>query len=144
MCPALASPANGFVNVNRRTPGGVAEYLCNSGFSIQPETSRVRTCQSNGRWSGVNPICNGNNFYGSNDVKILPIADRVNCQDPGTPANGRRLLSSTFEGAVVEYFCSRGFELEGDQQRTCQSNGQWSGALPVCKRISETTLQFWN
>ena len=135
LCPPLNSPANGAVSINRRTPGGTATYSCNDGFTVRPASSQIRTCQTNGQWTGVDPGCQGKYYL----LKFLlhnNTANRVNCGDPGTPANGRRLLSSTLEGSVVRYFCSRGFELEGDQQRTCQSNGQWSGSLPVCRRIS--------
>lgn len=62
---------------------------------------------------------------------------RVNCGDPGTPSNGCRVLGTTLEGDIVRYFCSEGYELEGDQQRTCQTSGLWSGQLPICKQISE-------
>ena len=63
-------------------------------------------------------------------------AIQVDCGDPGTPVNGRRKLTTTFEGDIVEYFCSTGFDLEGDQERKCQSNGLWTGQLPICRQIS--------
>lgn len=66
------------------------------------------------------------------------LENRANCGDPGTPVNGRRVLGTTFQGDIVRYFCSQGFQLEGDQQRVCQRNGQWSGQLPICRRRSKT------
>ncbi|XP_019850127.1 PREDICTED: CUB and sushi domain-containing protein 3-like [Amphimedon queenslandica] len=119
-CSSLSAPANGNVDISRRTPGGVATYSCNEGFTLQPSASRTRTCQRNGRWSGVGPICRAN---------------RANCGDPGTPVNGRRVLGTTLEGDTVRYFCRQGFELVGNRERVCQSNGQWSGQLPLCSRL---------
>lgn len=57
LCPSLRSPANGEVEVNRRTPGGTASYNCDTGFMIDPASSNVRTCQQNGEWTGVDPVC---------------------------------------------------------------------------------------
>ena len=59
----------------------------------------------------------------------------VDCDDPGSPSNGdRRLVSTTFR-SQVQYECRRGYRLEGASERTCQSNGQWSGNLPSCVLI---------
>ena len=59
----------------------------------------------------------------------------VDCGDPGTPRNGRRLLT----GSVVKYYCNSGYRLVGSWQRKCQSNGKWSRSLPSCKRETENT-----
>lgn len=57
----------------------------------------------------------------------------VDCGDPGVLQNGgRNFSSSTKFGSVVTYMCADDFRLTGTQNRTCQSNGRWSGALPVC------------
>lgn len=71
-------------------------------------------------------------------TRLMILENRANCGDPGTPVNGRRVLGTTFQGDIVRYFCSQGFQLEGDQQRVCQRNGQWSGRLPICRRVSKT------
>ena len=56
----------------------------------------------------------------------------VDCDDPGTPLNGKRQLNITTFGSIVEFSCNNGYELVGRQQRTCGSTGQWSGSVPVC------------
>ena len=56
----------------------------------------------------------------------------VGCGDPGTPTNGQRSLSSTTYNSVVTYTCDVRYTLQGMNNRTCQSNGQWSGSLPQC------------
>ena len=58
----------------------------------------------------------------------------MDCGDPGTPTDGSRTINSTIVGSVVMYSCNEGFMLEGDENRVCQSNQEWSGELPNCIR----------
>ena len=59
----------------------------------------------------------------------------VDCGDPGTPGNGTVMLfNDTLEGSIARYMCNFGFMLVGNQERICQSNGNWSGSLPSCMR----------
>ena len=34
--------------------------------------------------------------------------------------------------AVANYTCNEGYNLLGDEMRTCQVDGQWAGAEPTC------------
>ena len=34
--------------------------------------------------------------------------------------------------AVAAYTCDQGYDLVGDEMRTCQTNGQWTGVEPNC------------
>ena len=54
------------------------------------------------------------------------------CGDPGTPVNGRRLISGYTERHTVNYTCDVGFELSGVATRMCLPNGTWSANLPTC------------
>ncbi len=36
--------------------------------------------------------------------------------------------------SFVTYSCNTGYTRSGDQTRTCQANGDWSGSEPVCNR----------
>ena len=47
--------------------------------------------------------------------------------------NGRVDLTGTFVGATATYSCVTGYILEGDRQRECQNNGQWTGSEPSCR-----------
>ena len=58
------------------------------------------------------------------------------CDDPVTPTNGQRSLSSTTYNSVVTYTCDVGYTLQGVNSRTCQSDGQWSGSVPQCFKKS--------
>lgn len=35
-------------------------------------------------------------------------------------------------GSVATHTCNSGFSLSGDMERTCQSNGVWTGAVASC------------
>ena len=70
-CGQLDNPVNGFVETLLSTTfGSIVEYGCNFGFL--PIGNLVRTCQSNGQWSGSEPTCvpSGNNYYYSIQDKI--------------------------------------------------------------------------
>ena len=54
MCPPLSDPPNGDVTW---PVGSVATYTCNSGFELVG--NEMRTCQSDGIWSGEEPVCTG-------------------------------------------------------------------------------------
>ena len=55
-CGPLSNPENGRVSVMNATLR--AFYTCNHGYRLEGGASR--TCQSSGRWSGVEPRCQGN------------------------------------------------------------------------------------
>ncbi|NXO60298.1 PAMR1 protease, partial [Aramus guarauna] len=67
--------------------------------------------------------------------------DEKNCSDPGGPLNGyRRVVEDTGVlngryakiGTVIAFFCNNSYVLSGNEQRTCQDNGEWSGKQPIC------------
>ena len=45
-------------------------------------------------------------------------------------------------GAIASYTCSEGYDLIGDEMRTCQVDGQWTGAelTCMCKFTVECTV----
>ena len=46
--------------------------------------------------------------------------------------HGIGCYNTTSSGSVVTYQCDEGYSLSGESQQTCQSNGAWSGSIPVC------------
>ena len=57
------------------------------------------------------------------------------CGDPGTPDNGHRCCQNAFKtGVKIDFYCEEGYQMEGDEERTCQEDGMWSGVQPVCNR----------
>ena len=66
----------------------------------------------------------------SNITECEPLTDptngNINCElgDNGVPT----------DGDTCSYTCNDGYELTGNEMRTCQSNGSWSGNHDVCSR----------
>ena len=48
---------DGSVDTGLSIEGVIANYTCNTGFSLVDNAERV--CQSSGQWSGMNPSCQG-------------------------------------------------------------------------------------
>ncbi|CAI8007489.1 hypothetical protein GBAR_LOCUS5223 [Geodia barretti] len=56
-CPELQNPADGSVTYDSLHVGSRAVYTCSQGFRLVGCDS-VRTCGSDGAWSGQPPLCN--------------------------------------------------------------------------------------
>ena len=69
-------------------------------------------------------------------VYISPHAVVVSCGDPGTPANGQKVLEGDTFRSTVRYSCDEGYTLRGDRTRVCHSSGEWTGELPRCESES--------
>lgn len=61
------------------------------------------------------------------------------CGDPGIPSNGTRLGTQFSVGSTVEYKCNEGFKLVGTRTRTCLITQRWSGFLPYCEAVEDTS-----
>ncbi|KAM4899362.1 inactive serine protease PAMR1 isoform 1-T1 [Sylvia borin] len=69
------------------------------------------------------------------------VLEEKNCSDPGGPLNGYRrvvedtgLLNGRYAkiGTVIAFFCNNSYVLSGNEKRTCQDDGEWSGKQPIC------------
>ena len=58
-CPSLSDPVNGMINCTLRvgvpTEGDTCSYTCNDDYELTG--NEMRTCQSDGSWSGDNDVC---------------------------------------------------------------------------------------
>ncbi|XP_010022822.1 PREDICTED: inactive serine protease PAMR1, partial [Nestor notabilis] len=124
MCRTPGAPAHGIVEGDDFKYGAQVYFKCNAGYSLKG--SRVAYCQLDGIWSTHHPEC---------------VLDEKNCSDPGGPLNGyRRVVEDTGAlngryakiGTVIAFFCNNSYVLSGNEQRTCQDNGEWSGKQPIC------------
>ena len=57
----MFDPANGKVQLISLDEGSTATYTCDEGFDFTGG-DKFRTCQSDGQWSGQEPICEGNMY----------------------------------------------------------------------------------
>lgn len=71
----------------------------------------------------------------------LLVVEERNCSDPGGPVNGYKkitggpgLVGGRYAkiGTIVSFFCNNSYVLSGNEKRTCQQNGEWSGKQPIC------------
>ncbi|KAM5247050.1 inactive serine protease PAMR1 isoform 3-T3 [Ctenodactylus gundi] len=69
------------------------------------------------------------------------LLEEKNCSDLGGPINGYKkvtggpgLLEGRYAkiGTVMSFFCNNSYVLSGNEKRTCQQNGEWSGKQPIC------------
>ena len=63
----------------------------------------------------------------------------IRCDHLLTPSNGNTSCSSGrvgegYEGDTCSFTCNTGYELNGSDTRTCQSNGSWSGIKVTCRK----------
>jgi len=114
-CPGLANPTNGSVSAPTTNRGDSAVYSCDTGYNLLG--SKTRTCQADGTWNAAEPTCT-----------------IVDCGALTSPANGSVSASPTTYGSTATYTCQTGYGLVGTSPRTCQADGTWSDAAPVCSQ----------
>lgn len=75
-------------------------------------------------------------------IYLIAVFFSAGCDDPGIPSNGKRRGSHFTVRKRLYFSCDRGFRLIGERHIQCQSNLQWSGKIPTCKR-KNTLLITW-
>uniref|UniRef100_A0A8C7PT42 Sushi, von Willebrand factor type A, EGF and pentraxin domain-containing protein 1 n=1 Tax=Oncorhynchus mykiss TaxID=8022 RepID=A0A8C7PT42_ONCMY len=114
-CSKPGGIEKGYVSGTNYSFGAMVAYSCDKGFLIQGE--KRRTCEANGKWGGVLPVC-----------------QPVSCPSPPSLENGFIQNEGHFTfNSKVTYACDDGYRLTGHPERVCQANRQWSnGDPPVC------------
>ncbi|XP_027882378.1 sushi domain-containing protein 2-like [Xiphophorus couchianus] len=56
----------------------------------------------------------------------------ISCGWLPPPANGKKQGTTYLQWAKVKFYCNDGYKLSGSEERTCQSNGKWSGEDASC------------
>ncbi|KAK7825569.1 hypothetical protein U0070_016209 [Myodes glareolus] len=118
-CGHPGVPPNAVLSGEKYTFGSTVHYSCTGKRSLLGQASR--TCQLNGHWSGSQPHCSGDTTG--------------TCGDPGTPGHGSRQESDFRTKSTVRFACDAGYILYGSEERTCLSNGSWTGRQPECKAV---------
>ncbi|KAF4798122.1 hypothetical protein TURU_067376 [Turdus rufiventris] len=123
-CGDPGVPANGMRYGDDYVVGQNVTYMCQPGYTMEANSSLIRTCTSNGTWSGVIPTCK---------AKF--------CGDPGVPAQGKREGKSFIYQSEVSFSCNPPFILVGSSTRICQADGTWSGSSPRCIEPTRTACE---
>ena len=108
--------------------GDIIEIGCETGYKIQGRSTLE--CLANQEWSLPPPLCNV-----------------VKCQPPlldnglikGEHHDGNYSL-----GLNIQFECRDGYELVGETDTVCQSDGRWSNIIPKCNAINCPTPQVLN
>lgn len=58
-CGDPGIPANGLRYGDDYVVGQNVTFMCQPGYTMDSNSSQVRTCTSNGTWSGMLPLCKG-------------------------------------------------------------------------------------
>lgn len=95
--------------------GASIMYQCPAGHALVGNATRL--CEKSGFWSGQSPSCKYVDCGGLKGV------------EHGTV---RLENDSTTFGALAVYKCHDNYTLMGEERRTCESNGKWSGQEPRC------------
>ncbi|RXM27789.1 CUB and sushi domain-containing protein 3 [Acipenser ruthenus] len=118
-CGDPGIPANGLRYGEEFSVGQNITFVCQPGYTMEPKISRIRTCTTNGTWSGVMPSCNE--------------PTRTTCENPGVPRHGYQNKTLGFQvGSVVQLHCERGYLLQGSTTRECLVDLTWSGVQTEC------------
>ena len=65
-----------------------------------------------------------------------PLLTAVDCGTLTNPVNGQVTHTGrTRFGQTATYSCDTGYILVGDNNRTCQAAGNWSGSEPICQSM---------
>ena len=77
--------------------------------------------------------CQVPNIYVQNKFLHLTVVD---CGTLTNPDNGEvNHTAETTIGQLATYSCNMGFNLVGNNTRTCEATGVWSGSAPTCQSM---------
>ena len=75
-------------------------------------------------------------------LKSVIISSLALCIELSNPDNGNVTWTGLTNGSTATYTCDSGYQLTGDQIRTCSSTGVWSGQEPSCTSIKSAYVSY--
>ncbi|XP_063877551.1 sushi, von Willebrand factor type A, EGF and pentraxin domain-containing protein 1-like isoform X4 [Scylla paramamosain] len=115
-CPIPAHLENGQMLGENITYQSVLRYMCDSGFRL--EGVDTRTCQSNGYWTGEQPVC----------MELF-------CDIPAEVPHAIRDIVDLKVGGTVRYTCVEGYHMQGQAVLNCVQEGRWDAIQPRCIQV---------
>ncbi|CAH1799759.1 unnamed protein product [Owenia fusiformis] len=113
-CGVPPEPPHSTAVYDETTCGKTMTYVCDNCYSLKGPT--FSTCQSSGEWTDTTTC------------------ELIECNTiPVAPLNGFINMDNNKCGTIATFTCSDCYDAIGSQTTTCQSNGQWSDAEPVCR-----------
>ena len=146
-CGTLDDVANGRIVYTNDTTHLLSEatYTCNEHYQL--EGRPTRTCSEDGKWSGIAASCREIRcpLPERPDGSILSISSMDRFRAVTLLRWSDRDVSTTsFRiGSNAIYKCERGFLLIGNNARSCDGSGKWTGPVPSCSCKSSFSLFEW-
>ncbi|XP_076807337.1 sushi, von Willebrand factor type A, EGF and pentraxin domain-containing protein 1-like [Clavelina lepadiformis] len=117
-CPAIETPDNGKMEcVESFRYRSLCRFRCDEGYKLVG--SPTTRCRADLSWSGSMPKC-----------------EVVTCNAEYLEIENGKMSATNFNtvGSTVAFSCSfDGYELHGEPEITCLSNGRWSADKPSCQ-----------
>lgn len=115
--PYVIGNGRWLLTTNTTHYGSTVEYECINNYRITGAARRL--CLENATWSNYAPVC-----------------EVINCGKPSSK-DDKTIIdgNSFFVGDKVHYSCQFGYELVGEEDRTCNPDGLWSNDLPYCRIV---------
>ncbi|XP_052321764.1 P-selectin isoform X1 [Oncorhynchus keta] len=144
-CGTLSPPAMG--NVSCVDPLGASSFTSSCGFSCE-EGYLLRgdtnlTCLSTGQWTNHTPACElvqcENLLPRQPSPPPTPSSTPPSTQGPFM--NCSHYLGEFSFSSLCLFTCSKGYYLNGTEELSCTSEGQWSDLVPSCQRNINTVQE---
>lgn len=91
------------------------KYTCLKGYKVKSGYNLTRVCGTDGKWSGLTPVCEG-----------------VVCPRLNNPNAGYITTTSGNYPASATYVCNKDFVVVGNKTRKCTTDGTWDGVDAKC------------
>ena len=128
-CPQVPGIEHGSLFYNGTYRGATLTYRCEEGYRM--EGTAERKCRRNKTWSRTPPVCTVVTCALPHSI-AHGLVDYSRSGGIGGEEEGGSGL--TF-GSSVSFNCDHGYELVGNNVRTCGVDGVWAGAEPECVRV---------
>ncbi len=147
-CSDLPPLMNGGISyeaglTDSRPINSIATFICVTGYTLTGGSS-TRTCESDGRWSGLAPTCQRKCMEWTLHCLFVEciVSHTANCRDLPSLTNGMIMYRAGSPGnrpflSHAVHSCNTGYTLIGGTfivgtTRFCVGGG-WSGSPPTCQ-----------
>jgi len=117
-CPIVNELVNGRFNVSSYAAGGRVTFECNGGYSIVGLNFKLCLKQTL-QWSNPDPVC-----------------EKVTCKNIPTVLHSTYTAREYYYLDTVDYSCSEGYQISGQNFPVCTATGLWSRHDIACVKIS--------
>ncbi|XP_076804760.1 sushi, von Willebrand factor type A, EGF and pentraxin domain-containing protein 1-like [Clavelina lepadiformis] len=140
-CPAPIPPVDGAVGNPQSTwlVDDVVVYNCNPGFEIVGASTAF--CLNTGVFDPPAPRCVAIVIATPTPRVVVPAS--ITCERLPPPENGQVLGPASQQGWQVGerllFNCLPGYNLIGEEDVTCQADGNFDGVVPFCEPVASPT-----